>query len=221
MPIQSSPAQEILLVDSIRDNTVILKNGGLRAILMCSSLNFALKSTDEQDAVIFQYQAFLNSLDFSLQFVIHSRRFNINPYLETLGQRLGEETNDLMKTQISEYIQFVKTFVDSASIMSKTFYAVIPFTPSYLEEKSGGGFLGKISSVLGFGKSGAGSAKDGAFEDFKNQLWQRVENVTAGLRRFGVRSAPLNTEELIELFYSLYNPTEFEKSAMTSAPPSS
>lgn len=204
----SSPAQQFLAIDFIREDIASLKDGGLRVILMCSSLNFALKSADEQDAIIFQYQNFLNSLDFPVQFVIHSRRLNVAPYLESLNERYKNEDNELLKIQIMEYIEFIKTFVDMTNIMSKTFYTVVPFTPPLLEQK---GVLSSFFSALGFGKK----EKDDnvtIFREQKNQLWQRVDTVISGLQRFGVRSAPLNTEELIELFYGLYNPTEFEKS---------
>ena len=156
--------------------------------------------------MIFQYQNFLNSLDFPIQFVVHSRRLNIEPYLESLGERQKEEGNELLKVQIGEYLEFIKTFVNSSNIMSKTFYAVVPFTPAIVEQK---GFLNSALSHMGMGSKKTGGADP--FEERKNQLWQRVDAVVNGLQRIGVRSAPLNTEELIELFYGLYNPTEFEK----------
>ncbi len=202
-------AQQFLAIDTIREDIILLKDGGLRVILMCSSLNFALKSSDEQDAIIFQYQNFLNSLDFNLQFVIHSRRLNIVPYLEALQERQKEEDNELLKIQIAEYRDFIKTFVDMTNIMSKTFYVVIPFTPPLLEKA---GLIRDISASLGLVKERSINAGD-SFTEYKNQLWQRVETIIAGLQRFGVRSVPLNTEELIELFYGLYNPTEFERIA--------
>lgn len=207
-----APAQQFLAVDTIREDVVVLKSGGFRVVLMCSSLNFALKSTDEQDAIIFQYQNFLNSLDFPVEFVIHSRRLNVAPYLESLEERRKDEGNDLLKIQIAEYIEFIKTFVGMTQIMSKTFYAVVPFTPPTYEQT---GVLSSVLSALGLGKRGPGEKAD-AFEEYRNQLWQRVDTVVSGLQRFGVRSAPLNTEELIELFYGLYNPTEFEKTVNTA-----
>ena len=206
--MNSAPAQKFLAIDTIREDTLVLHNGTLRVILMCSSLNFALKSEDEQDAIIYQYQNFLNSLDFSIQFVIHSRRMNIAPYIDSLRERLKEEDNELLKIQTNEYIEFVKTFADISNIMSKTFYVVVPFTPIMTDNK-GGIFQTILSAVLP--KKNEKNMDDENFEHEKNQLWQRVDAVIAGLRRFGVRSAPLNTEELIELFYGLYNPTEFEE----------
>lgn len=205
MPTGGS-AQQFLTIETIQDDVIVLKNGGLRVVLMCSSLNFALKSADEQDAIIFQYQNFLNSLDFPIQFVIHSRRLNIAPYLESLKERQREEQNDLLKIQIGEYGEFVKTFTESTNIMSKTFYAVVPFSPSVSVKE---GVFDGLFSAIGLGKKENTAALH--FEESKNQLWQRVETVVTGLHSFGIRSVPLNTEELIELFYGLYNPTEFEK----------
>lgn len=202
----AAAAQEFLPIDSIRDGIVVLKGGGgLRTVLMISSLNFALKSEEEQDALIFQYENFLNALDFPLQFVVQSRRLNITPYLDTLAARQKDETNELMKIQIGEYGEFVKSFVELTNIVTKIFYAVVPFTPSMVERR--GGILGSLGSLFGGARREAPAA-DGEFDKSKNQLLQRVSALSSGLRRLGLRVAPLNTEELIELFYGLYNPTE-------------
>lgn len=202
-------AQEFIPIESIRDGIIVLKgNEGLRAILMVSSLNFALKSEEEQDALVFQYENFLNSLDFPMQLVVQSRRLNILPYVETLAARQKDETNELLKVQISEYIEFIKTFVDLSHIVAKTFYAVVPFQPSVAER--GGGILKSLTSF--FSSSGKPKAVEDEeeFTNFRTQLLQRVDAVSLGLRRLGLRVAVLNTEELIELFYGLYNPGEFE-----------
>lgn len=203
---QARSAQEFINIDSIRDGVVLMQDGGLRAVLMASSLNFALKSEDEQDAITFQYQNFLNSLDFSLQFVIHSRKLNILQYLDVLRDRIKEEPNELLKVQIEEYVDFVKSFVDLSNIVTKTFYVIIPFNPSFAAK---GGFWKPFASLL---KPPSASQKkmggQNQFQEFKNQLFQRVDEVSLGLVRVGVRTVPLNTEELIELFYGLYNPTE-------------
>ena len=204
---EAASATQFLAIDTIREDVIVLKEGGLRVVLMCSSLNFALKSADEQDAITFQYENFLNSLDFSVQFVIHSRKLNIAPYIESLRTRQKDEDNELLKIQINEYIDFIISFVEMTNIMSKTFYVVVPFTPSILQQK------GFASSIAGMFKTKKAVADVGPFEEQKNQLWQRVDAVISGLRRIGVRSVALNTEELIELFYGLYNPSEFEKTA--------
>lgn len=205
-------SQEFVSIEAIRDGVIVLKKGdGLRAVLMVSSLNFALKSEEEQDALVFQYENFLNSLDFPLQFVIQSRRLNINPYLDTLAAHQKEENNELLKVQIGEYMEFVRTFVEMSNIVSKTFFAVVPFQPTVAEQHATSVLKG-FSSLFGSAKGGSkekGGEDD--FEKFKGQLAQRIDAVSLGLRRLGLRVALLNTEELIELFYGLYNPTEAQR----------
>lgn len=207
-------SQEFLPIETIRDGVVALKSGqGLRAVLMASSLNFALKSEEEQDAIVFQYENFLNSLDFPVQFAVQSRRLNIQPYLDSLASREKEETNDLLKVQIGEYVEFIRTFVELTNIVAKSFYVVVPFQPT-LAERRGGGFLAGLRSLFGRSPAapagGAAEAED-EFERFKRQLLQRVDAVSLALRRMDVRLAQLNTEELVELFYGLYNPTEAQR----------
>ncbi len=135
MAVETASAQQLLTIDAIKDDIVVMKDGGFRLILMCSSLNFALKSADEQDAITYQYQNFLNSLDFPLQIVTLSRLLNITPYIETLKNHQKEEDNEYVKIQIGEYIEFIQTLVGSANIMSKTFYAVISHSVSVFEQK--------------------------------------------------------------------------------------
>jgi len=205
-------SQELIPIEEIRDGVVILKDGSLRAILMASSLNFALKSADEQDAIIMQYQNFLNSLDFSVQFFIQSRKLNIEPYLDTLRERKTAETNELLRIQITEYITFVKDFVETGNIVSKSFYIVVPFVPITLLGGSEKGIGGIISSLTGKGSGGKNSGmSDEKFTEYRTQLWQRLDTVIEGLVRTGVRTVPLKTEELIELYYGLYRPEESEK----------
>lgn len=205
----TKPTREIVDVAEIRDGVLILKDGSLRAVLMASSINFALKSSDEQDGITLQFQNFLNSLDFSVEFFIQSRRLNIEPYLDGLRERAKSEFNELMKIQISEYIEFVRTFVESANIVSKSFYIVVPFTPVLLYKK--GGITTMLGSLFGGQKEGTITLKEESFQEYVTQLYQRVDSVRQGLVRTGVRVVPLNTEELIELLYSLYNPGELEK----------
>lgn len=207
----TAAAQTFLSLESIRDGVVILKGGRqFRAVLMVSSLNFALKSEDEQDALVYQYENFLNSLDFDLQFVVQSRRLNIQPYLDTLVARQKEEAGDLIKLQIGEYMEFVRSFVELSKVVAKTFYAIVPFEPLVITETRG--FLERL---LPGGKTAASAAEDD-FNQSKNQLLQRVEAVELGLRRLGVRVVQLDTEELIELFYGLYNPTESQRGSVTT-----
>ncbi len=203
------PAQDFVNIKEIRDGVLVLQDGSLRIILIASSINFALKSTDEQDAIILQYQNFLNSLDFSVEFFVQSRRLNIEPYLDTMRERLKREYNEPMKIQISEYIDFVKAFVDSSNIMTKSFYVVVPFTPVTLYKKEG--IADTFSSLFSKSATRAKPLDDKKFEELKTQLYQRMEVVRQGLVRTGVRVVPLNTEELVELFYRLFNPGDLEK----------
>lgn len=204
----ASASQTVLNIKEIRDGTLILKNGSLRAILMASSVNLALKSADEQTAVILQFQNFLNSLDFPVQIFIQSRKLNIEPYLETLKEAEKKQTSDLLKVQIKEYVEFIRTFVQASNIMSKTFYVVVAYTPPI----AGEGKLSGITKLFSFGKKKTEtSLSPEVFEEYKRQLWQRVDHVIQGIVRTGVRAIPLNTEEIIELFYGLYNPGEASK----------
>ncbi len=181
---------------------MILKDKSLRAVLMASSINLALKSQDEQTAVILQFQSFLNSLDFPIQFFIESRKLNIQPYLDTLKDMEKKQTSELLKVQVTEYIEFIRTFVQASNIMTKTFYVVVAYNPPALTQ-------GKVSSFFSFGKKrGPQALSPEVFEEYKKQLWQRVDQVIQGVIRTGVRAVPLNTEEIIELFYGLYNPGE-------------
>ena len=212
--VKALPSQDILQIEEIRDGVLVLKDGSLRTVLMASSLNFALKSADEQTAIIMQYQNFLNSLDFSVQFFISSRRLNIEPYIETLKAAETKQTNELLKIQVAEYIEFVRAFVRASNIVTKGFYITVPFTPHlFTTPKEGASvLLGGLRGVFGKRESGksAGLTQE-KFEEYKNQLWQRASSVIQGLIRTGVRAVPLNTEEIIELFYGLYNPGELEK----------
>lgn len=212
-------AQDFLTISTVRDGIIMLKKGGLRAILMASSLNFALKSAEEQEATIFQYQNFLNSLDFSIQFVVHSRKLNITPYLNSIKARSKEETNELLKIQIDEYVEFVRSFVELSNIVSKTFYVVIPFDPLSINipgKESFGGIAEKFISLLQKKEFKASGTPDQLFEEHKNQLQQRVDQISLGLVRLGIRTVQLNTEEIIELLYGLYNQGEDGKKEFTT-----
>lgn len=210
----AAAAQEFLSIETVRDGVVVLKSGGgLRSVLMASSLNFALKSDEEQDALVRQYENFLNALDFPLQIVVQSRRLNIRPYLEVLTGLQRDEQNDLLKVQIGEYAEFVRSFVELTNIVAKTFFVIVPFTPSIAERS--GGLLSGITALFGRTRPERGAEGEG-FTQWRNQLAQRTDAVTAGLSRLDLRVATLGTEELIELFYGLYNPAESQRVADTT-----
>jgi hypothetical protein len=172
---------------------------------MVSSQNFALKSEEEQQAIIFQFQSFLNSLDFPLQLCIQSRRLNITGYLDFLKQLEASQENELLKKQTEDYRLFVERLIAGGSIMAKNFFVVVPF--SLLEVVDGGKpkFRGSLSEE--------------EFQRMKNQLWQRMEYVALGLRRTGLQVVPLNTEELIELLWSWHHPEESEVGYYPEIPP--
>ncbi|MFA6536411.1 MAG: hypothetical protein WC250_03715 [Candidatus Paceibacterota bacterium] len=200
----SETTQGFVPIKEVRDGIAVLKNGGLRAILLASSLNFALKSADEQQAIISQFQNFLNSLDFSVQIFIQSRRLDIRPYIALLESRYKEQLSDLMKIQTREYIEFIKNFTENTSIMSKSFFVVIPYTPSVLGSGSKG-LLGRKTEKV------TPQTSMENFEEDRSQLDQRISVVAQGLTRSGIRVVQLGTEEVIELFYKIFNPGESEK----------
>jgi type IV secretory pathway VirB4 component len=205
--VNSKAAQEFVPISEVKDGVVILKDGSMRAILLTSSLNFSLKSDDERNAIILQFQDFLNSLDFSVQISISSRRLDIRPYLALLEDRYKEQINDLMKIQTREYIEFIKKFTETTNIMTKSFFVVVPYDPAIINVK--GGLAGKIFQK----RSGAEIAeeKKATFEENRTQLEQRLSVVSQGLSRCGIRAIRLGTEEVIELFYKTFNPGDTEK----------
>jgi len=203
---QSKAAQDFVPIKEVRDGVVILKDGSMRAVLMVSSLNFALKSQEEQESILFQFQNFLNSLDFSVQFFVQSRELDIRPYLNLLEERYRAQTEDLMRIQVREYIGFVKNFIENSDIMSKSFFIVVPFSPSVIVKKGG-----IVDSFINRKKSTGDKQKSRSFEEDRTQLQQRVSVVEQGITRSGVRVIQLGTEEIIELFYKLFNPGELEK----------
>lgn len=208
--MSETPTQEFLEIKDIREGVLILKNQGLRGVLMVSSVNFALKSTEEQSSVIYAFQSFLNSLDFSCQIIIQSRNINITPYLDTIKSLEEKQTNELLKAQTSSYRDFIKELVQGDSIMTKNFYVVVPYT---IMEALGTSSALKQSGLFNFFKKDQGALQqlnDEDFEKCKNQLWQRMEFLAMGLKRCGLDVMPLTTPELIELFWALHHPDQAE-----------
>ncbi|HWP61542.1 MAG TPA: hypothetical protein VN495_02990 [Candidatus Paceibacterota bacterium] len=200
----SRSTQDFVPIGEVRDGVVILKDGGMRAILLASSINFALKSDDEQTAFIVQFQNFLNSLDFSVQILVQSRMLDIRPYVATLEEAYKKQNDELMRVQIREYIEFVKNFTEAANIMTKNFFVVVPYDPAPLTA-GGGGPL----SMLPFAKKTASAEQQNtSFEEAVSQLEQRLAIVQQGLIRTGVRTVQLGTEEAVELLYRMFNPGE-------------
>jgi hypothetical protein len=198
--------QSFVPVKEVRNGVVILKNDGYRGILMCSSINFALKGEDEQRGIIGGFQSFLNTLDFTVEIVVHSRKMDVRPYLALLESRVVAQTTELMRLQLREYEQFIRSFIDTNDIMTKMFYVVVPYSPSG---------RGEVANAISFlGKGGArrtgNSGPDSSFEENRVQLEQRMALVVSGLAASGVRAVPLGTEEVIELLYRSFNLSELE-----------
>ena len=220
MAVLAQATQSFVPVKEIREGVVILKDNSYRVVLMASTLNFALKSNDEQEAIVMQYQNFLNSLDFTVQFFIQSRKLNINPYLMTLEEARLKQTNDLMKIQIYEYTQFIRSFVATTNIVDKSFYVVVPYSQAVLNTTKSGGPLSILASFFGKKSAEQNNAEDDArFAEAKLQITQRADIVAQGLSSAGIRTQQLGTEELIELYYKLFNPGELEKESLRDISP--
>lgn len=202
--------QQFVEIEQIREGVIILKNKTLRGVMMVSSLNFALKSEEEQNAILYQFQNFLNSLDFSCQIIVQSRKLNITGYIDKLKELEEKQENELLKFQTASYREFIENLVKTGQIMMKTFFVVVPFT---LLEAQG------IPATKLLKKPVMPTLTEEEFQRCKSQLWQRMEFVALGLRRCGLQCVPLSTPELIELFWSLHHPDEAEIGYYPEIPP--
>jgi hypothetical protein len=194
--------QQYLDIAEIKEDTAIMRDGTLRAVILISSINFALKSEDEQNAIIAAYVSFLNNIDFPLQIVIQSRELNIETYLEGLRQRAKEQTNELLKMQTNEYTQYVNELVQMSKIMNKRFFVVVPYDPLSDRQK---GFFTRVMDA--FKPATLIQMKEEKFRRRRLELTRRVENIISGLSSIGLNAVPLDTQGLIELYYNTYNPT--------------
>ena len=204
-----APVQQKILIEEIKEDVVVLKNGDLRGVLMTSSVNFYLKSSDEQSSLIMKFQNFLNSLDFPVQILMLSRHLNIEEYLAYIEQKKQEQANELLRIQVSEYLDFIKGLVQIGSIMDQSFFVVVPLAK--VEGKEG-----SLVKKLGLFKKPAADQETKGFDELKNQLWQRLDYVANGLAALGLKAAPLNAEELVQLFHRLYNMGTKNVSAATA-----
>ncbi len=198
----SGATQQFVPVKEIRNGAVVLKDGSYRGILICSSVNFGLKSADEQRSIILGFQNFLNTLDFSIQIVVNSRKMDLRPYLAILEKKTPEQRTELLRIQLREYVEFIRSFAEGANIMTKSFYVVVPYAPHL-------NAVGAAAGLFGGGKRRA-EARETDFEEDRAQLEQRLALVAEGLAGTGVRAVPLDTEETIELLYRSFNPGELE-----------
>lgn len=208
---------DLVNIKNIRDNTVIMKDGGMRQIIMVGGVNFSLKSDTEQNIITQGYQNFLNGIDFPLQIVVHSRKVNIDKYIEGLVARKDAEESPLLQSQIDEYVEFIKGFIQKNAIMEKTFLTVVPFFPTSMASaaKSAQSFIPFFNKK----KDAAAETKDAEeveriFQENLAQLNQRVTQVTTGLLGIGLEATVLADQALVELFYNFYNPQTIERKNM-------
>ncbi len=196
--------KQLVEVANIIDNIVLLKNGSLRAVIEVSAINFELRSEGEQIAILQNFQRFVNSIDFPLQIVINSRKLNIDEYVKLIDQSANELTNELLKIQATEYSKFVKELSDLSNIMSKKFYLVVPFY--VFEAPSKSGITQSIKSIF---KPSAivKELTPEQLETYKGQLFQRTELIFDGLIGMGLKAKTLEKDDLMNLYYGLYNPS--------------
>jgi hypothetical protein len=207
-PQKIQTTKDFVVIADIRDTIAILKDGSLRSVIDVSSMNFELKSADEQTAIIQAFQNFINSIDFPLQIGINSRKLDIGPYLKSLDALIANISNELMKIQAIEYTRFIKGLTELANIMSKKFYIVVPLHAVETMSQSGGtakGLLGALKSMVS-PSSFVKTLTDQELESYKIQLNQRVDFVMSGVSSLGLESKVLKKEELMNLYYSYYNP---------------
>jgi hypothetical protein len=201
MATTATPAQQFVPVKEVRDGIVVLKDGGMCSVILVSSINLSLKSSDEQRAILLQFQNFLNTLDFPIEIVVQSRRYDIRPYVMTLENRLREQTEQLLQVQTREYIDFIESFSEQVNIMRKSFFVAIPYTPPLTKQ---GGVVSRIFSFTKKDSSPDNTVAD--FEEDRVQIEERIGVVEQGLSRLGLRVTQLGTQEVIELLYKTFNP---------------
>lgn len=195
--------QKFLEISDIKQGVLILKDNNIRGVLMVSSVNFDLKSQEEQEATIFQFQNFLNSLDFTIQIISQTRKINITSYLDKLKELEKKQTNEMLKMQTIEYRKFIKELAIGGSVMTKYFYVIVPY---HLFETEGI----DVSKKVGFQQSSKTLSEDD-FKRMKGQLGQRMGFLAAGLQRCGLSVFALNTAQLIDLFWSTHHPLQAEQ----------
>ncbi|OGJ02824.1 hypothetical protein A3G06_00330 [Candidatus Nomurabacteria bacterium RIFCSPLOWO2_12_FULL_46_14] len=206
MVLNAKATQEFVPIKEVRDGIIALKDGELRAIVLANSVNLSLKSGDEQNATILQFQSFLNTLDFPIQISVQSRRLDIRPYLLLLENRMKVQSEPLLKLQTAEYMEFIRSFTESVNIMTKSFFIVVPYTHTRLG--GGSNILDNIFSRKN--KKERLAAEQLNFEEKRSQLEQRVSVIQQGLSRCGINSKQLDTEAVVEVFYKVFNPGELE-----------
>ena len=223
-PIKKEAGNSLDLVDvkEIRGDVVMLKDGSMRQIVMVGGVNFVLKSETEQNLMVQAYQSFLNSIDFSLQILVHSRKVNIEGYLQGLTARKDVEESPLLQNQIQEYAAFIRGFIEKNAIMEKTFLVVVPFYPTMNVQgtvQAASGIFSLFGKKAEVKKNAEDEAREKAetdriFRENVAQLNQRTGQVINGILNIGLEATTLANEELMELFYNFYNPQAIERENM-------
>lgn len=200
--------QNSLQIAEVRDGIVIMNDGSFRSVIMAKSINFDLMSTQEQEAVEYSYQGFLNSLYFPIQIFIRSQKVDLSPYIEKLDKIRTEHDNMLLALLMEDYIGYIGDLSQQTNIMDKKFYVVIPFFPVVDTQKAltqSKKFLGGLGGLLKKGDQHV-VINEPDLENAKTELRNRVQAVLSGLQQCSVQGLPLDTQELIELYYDTYNP---------------
>lgn len=206
-PFKTNPnsTQNSLLISEIRDGIVIMNDGSFRAVVMCRSINFDLMSPQEREGVEYSFQGFLNSLYFPVQIFIRSSKIDMRPYIEKLEKVRSEHDNMLLAYLMDDYIDYISAVSQQTNIMDKRFYVVVPFFPPASADMIKSASKGFLSTIFGQ-KEQTVVINEDDLEKAKTELRNRVQTVMAGLQQCGVQSLPLDTQELIELYYDAYNP---------------
>lgn len=202
--------QNSLLISEVRDGILIMNDGSFRAVVMCKSINFDLMSPEEREAVEFSYQGFLNSLYFPIQIFIRSKKVDLGPYLDKLAKIRSEQENMLLGYLMEDYVTFLSDIAQQTNIMDKGFYVVIQYPDLDQDLKSAvkqsTSFFSGLSTMVSPNKARPVTVNEALLESAKSELKNRVQSVMQGLQQCGVQSLPLDTQELIELYYDAYNP---------------
>lgn len=208
---KANPAstQNMLQIAEIRDGIVIMNDGSFRSVVMAKSINFDLMSAGEQESVEAGYQSFLNSLYFDIQIFIRSQKVDIRPYLDKLAKTRSQEDNMLLGILMDDYIDYITDLSTESNIMDKYFYIVVPFFSNVSVKRAitqSKNFFTGLSGMLNKSKQPQVVVTEQVLAEAKDELRNRIQAVIAGLEQCGVKSVPLDTQELIELYYDFYNP---------------
>jgi hypothetical protein len=204
--VQAASTQEHVPIAGVRNGIIIMKDGSFRLVLNISPINFSLKSEQEQNSIVFKYQSFLNSLHFPIQITMQSKKLDLTPYLQKMKKVAEKQTNELLRIQTEDYISFVGELINIANIMSKSFFVSLSYLPlsmpkiSFLEKLTGQGASGNVLKI-----------SDTDFNTHSKELLERGNTIASNLGSMGLRVRQLSTQEILEMFYNLYNPEEAGK----------